>query len=283
MNHYEEKKQARIDRYREKSGEARVESEKLHGEFDKRMSAIPLGQPLLVDHYSYKSDLNYRNKAHKKLEQSWTANEKAAYYADKATAAENNTAISSDDPEAIAKLTDKLNDTKESHVYMKALNAHYRKHKTCKGYPGMEDSRAEQIDQRIEKDYSWCKAPFPGYSLALNNAEIHRLEDRIKTLEKRQDTGFVGWEFDGGEVVANTEENRLQILFDEKPSEEMRSVLKSNAFKWSPRNVAWQRQLNDNAIYAAGRVDFIKPLCGKTPRELQPKAAPKKQKDEPQR
>ena len=70
------------------------------------------------------------------------------------------------------------------------------------------------------------------------------------------------------------------FFFDEKPSEEQRSKLKSWGFRWSPSNKAWQRQLNSNAIYAAGQIEFIKPLDGRTPRELQPKP---KSKDEQER
>ena len=36
--------------------------------------------------------------------------------------------------------------------------------------------------------------------------------DRIKSLSQQKEIGFVGWEFDGGKVEANTEANRLQIL-----------------------------------------------------------------------
>lgn len=60
--------------------------------------------------------------------------------------------------------------------------------------------------------------------------------------------------FDGGKVVYNFEEDRLQILFDKIPDTDMRTTLKRNAFKWAPRNQAWQRQLTRNAEYAAGQV-----------------------------
>lgn len=60
--------------------------------------------------------------------------------------------------------------------------------------------------------------------------------------------------FEGGKVVYNYEEDRLQILFDKIPDAEMRTALKRNAFKWSPRNQAWQRQLTRNAEYAVGQV-----------------------------
>lgn len=37
-------------------------------------------------------------------------------------------------------------------------------------------------------------------------------------------------------------------------------VLKSYGFRWSPNAGAWQRQLTDNAIYAAKRIPFLWPL-----------------------
>lgn len=66
--------------------------------------------------------------------------------------------------------------------------------------------------------------------------------------------------FEGGKVVFNYSEDRLQILFDAVPSEEVRSKLKMRAFKWSPRFQAWQRQLTGNAVYAARQVLNLKEL-----------------------
>jgi len=65
--------------------------------------------------------------------------------------------------------------------------------------------------------------------------------------------------------------NRLQLFFDEKPNDQQRSQLKANGFKWAPSQDAWQRQLNDNAIYAAGQLDFIRPTDGRSVRDHQPK------------
>ncbi|EGT4873313.1 YodL domain-containing protein, partial [Clostridioides difficile] len=78
-----------------------------------------------------------------------------------------------------------------------------------------------------------------------------------------------GWEFDGGKVEANTEANRLQIFFEDKPDEATREALKSNGFRWSPKAGAWQRQLTSNAYYAADYVKAIAPLTGEKPTELQ--------------
>ena len=77
--------------------------------------------------------------------------------------------------------------------------------------------------------------------------------------------------FDGGEIVRNTEADRLQIIFDEKPDEQQRDALKQNGFRWSPRYGAWQRQLSSNAIYAARHIAAIRPIDGSDPIKIQPK------------
>lgn len=62
----------------------------------------------------------------------------------------------------------------------------------------------------------------------------------------------------GGCVVQNWAENRLQIIFDEKPTPDVISELKRHAFKWAPSKGAWQRQNTSNAVYALQK--FILPL-----------------------
>lgn len=57
------------------------------------------------------------------------------------------------------------------------------------------------------------------------------------------------------EVVQNEEMNRLQLVFEGKPSEEERTLLKKHGFRWSPKNKVWQRQLTVNAIYATKQLN----------------------------
>ena len=279
MNSYEEKKQRRIDYYNEKAEKLEQESGRLAKESSEMVSAIPPGQPLLVDHYSYKADKNYRDRAWNKMDKSVEVGKKADYYRSKAEAAEKNTAISSDDPDAVTKLKEKLQKLQNFQSYMKKVNAYYRKNGTMKGFEGISDEKAAEIDEAVKSGYSWETAPYAAYRLSNNNAEINRLKKRIASLERREETGFVGWQFEGGEALANSEENRLQLIFDEKPTEEQRSKLKGWGFRWSPSNMAWQRQLNGNAIYAAGQIDFIRPLDGRTPHELQPKPKAKNEQE----
>jgi len=185
----------------------------------------------------------------------------------------NNNAISASDPQAVEKLTEKIKDCEELQEVMKGVNAHWRKTGTCKGAPGITEEQAKKIDNRINNARNpWERVPFTDYAIKNNYAEIKRLEKRIEVITRNQEVGFSGWEFNGGRAEVNTEMNRLQLFFDKKPDENQRAVLKSNGFKWAPSQDAWQRQLTDNAIYSAGRIDFIKPSDGRTVREHQPKA-----------
>ena len=180
--------------------------------------------------------------------------------------------ISADDPNAVSKLESKLAKLEALQETMKAVNAYYRKHKTLDGCPHLSPEQIEKMKASMSGSWRGNPKPFESYELSNNNAEIHRLKDRITALTRRKELGYVGWEFDGGRVEANTADNRLQIFFDEKPDKEIREELKGNGFRYAPSAEAWQRQLNDNAIYAADRIKCIQPLTGERPTELQKRA-----------
>ena len=164
------------------------------------------------------------------------------------------------DPHAREMLQDKLQQLQALLDRDKALNAYYRKHKTFAGFPGMDANAAERLtasfaDTRARRP--WIDKPFPDYELTSLRGKIKRVQARLADLDKLQAAAQQPdntTKFDGGEIVRNAEENRLQILFDEIPDADTRDALKSNGFHWSPRNKAWQRQLTQNAEYAARRV-----------------------------
>jgi len=249
---YEERRQARIDRYKERSENASEKSDAHHAEFEKRMSAIPMGQPILIGHHSEQRDRNYREKAGRQLEKSYEESQKADYYAEKAAAAESNTAIYSDDPEAVSKLKAKLEQLSALQDTMKEANKYYRKHKTMVGFGDLPDDEAREWDDRIRGSYSWEQRPYPAYELSNNNANIARIKSRIAQLDyiaEREPAEPIP--FSGGRIVENAEINRVQIFFDEKPDEETRSKLKQYGFRWARSEGAWQRLRTENALKAA--------------------------------
>lgn len=175
-------------------------------------------------------------------------------------------------PQSAEALSGELNQCVELQETMKAVNAYWRKAGTCVGAPGITEAQAKKLDEKIATTrYSWEKQPFSTYDLTNNNSKIKRLESKVKEAGK----GFERWEFHGGRTEANTEINRLQLFFDERTSKETHNALRHAGFVFSHTNGAYQRQLNSNAIYAAGWLDFLKPTDGRTVREHQPKVPSK--------
>lgn len=76
----------------------------------------------------------------------------------------------------------------------------------------------------------------------------------FKRENEKRGTESAEMAFDGGTLVKNFAEDRLQILFDAKPDADTIAKLTKNGFRWSPRFKAWQRQLTQNAYYACARV-----------------------------
>lgn len=82
--------------------------------------------------------------------------------------------------------------------------------------------------------------------------EIARqVADKLQKKSERESSEQIT---NGVRVVKNFQADRVQLFFDGKPSAEIINQLKRGAFKWSPSNGCWQRQLTPNAIYATERI-----------------------------
>ncbi len=156
------------------------------------------------------------------------------------------------DPHARKLLEDRLQRLQNTLDKGKTMNAHYRKHKTMKGFPGMTNETAAKMDEAISSAPAFAQSPLPDFELASLRGKIKRAQKnlaKLDSMEQHKDDAANTLEFDGGKIFLNMKANRLQILFDEIPSEEIRTALKSHSFKWSRQNKAWQRQLTRNAVY----------------------------------
>jgi hypothetical protein len=226
MNSYELKQAARKERYQNKAENLNQKAHVLHDAGMKALKAIPFGQPVMPDHHSYKSDISYRRRAVGKIEKSFEISNKADHYEQKAESVGTG-GVSSDDPDAISKLETKLLELQETHQKMKDLNAEARNNGTEK--------------------------PCPTWMLSNSNANIRNVQQRIEDLEAKKTMV-------AKEVVTplytmkeDLEDNRILFIFEGKPSDEIRSILKSSGFKWSPSRTAWVRQLTQNAQHSTRR------------------------------
>ncbi len=247
MTDYEDKQNRRRERFEAKAEAAHQEAGALYGQAKKKASVIPFGQPILVGHHSEGRDRRFRGSITRDFERSFEAEERAKHYADKAEGVGKG-GISSDDPDAIAKLETKIEQAEAAQEKMKAANRLIKK-QDRDGLAALGFT-PQNIENLFTPDFAG-RIGFPAYSLTNNNANIRRMKQRVAALEKQVEAETTETEFSGFRVIENTEENRLQFIFPGKPSSEIRRILKSNGFRWAPSLGAWQRQLNNSARYSA--------------------------------
>lgn len=157
--------------------------------------------------------------------------------------------------EEVERLQSKLDTLTELHEKMKAVNKIVRNGKLS------DEEQREELEAlglsassinglMAEPPYSFMKKGFQTYQLSNNLAKIKDTEQAIKRHTVMATTEDKEYKFDGGKVVICNSDERIRIYFDDIPNSETRSMLKGNAFKWSPKNKAWQRQLTPNAKFA---------------------------------
>lgn len=158
--------------------------------------------------------------------------------------------IKSGDSEAIEKLQAKLTELEALQNTMKEVNAYYKKNGTLDGCELISQKSIDAIKNNMQR-VPYINRPFESYALTNNNAKIKATKERLELLQKAKAEPIKEVEqSDICKVVENTEIMRIQLIFDGKPDEETRTILKSNGFKWAPSQGAWQRQLTDNARYS---------------------------------
>lgn len=163
--------------------------------------------------------------------------------------------IKSDDERAIEKLEEKLQDMRELQEQMKAANRALRLKDTEAGNDALREMGYSEEDIKKLREPDFCgRIGYPDYALQNNNANIHRVEGRIKDLRAVKEKGSSEQEYRTFKVVENTEAMRYQIIFDGKPEPEVRDLLKGHGFKWAPSQGAWQRQITANGRYALKEV-----------------------------
>jgi hypothetical protein len=266
MNPYEARQEARRARLERAAARATEESAAAHKRSHDMMAAIPMGQPILLNHHSEGRDRRYRDRAWNLLGKAVHASERAAEYASRA-AAVGTAGISSDDPEAVDKLREKLAGLEAEQARDKTINKLVRR-KDIPGLValGMSEATAAKL---LEPDFCG-RIGIPAYVGANRNGNMRRILQRIAHLERLAVTpaapeiaGEVAADPTRGLALTETvtgagftiedsaDENRIMIKFDAIPSKDVRTALKRSGFKWSPTRGAWVRMRGANALWAA--------------------------------
>lgn len=246
MNHYEAKQEAKRERFEELADKAREEAIARYKAVRAISDNIPLGQPILIGHHSerhHRADIKrIDNNMRKHVE----AVKKSDYYEQRA-ASVGTGGISADDPEAVQKLKGELSDLERKQARYKAINA---AHKAFQKNPASLD-KSELGDgekntiRNYKPAYSWEPHPIAPFQFTNLSSNIRRIKKRIEDLsaiaKRAEETTEPRemWSSDGWKVVEDLGDNRVLFTFNAIPSPETRTLLKRNAFKWSPTRKAW--------------------------------------------
>lgn len=162
--------------------------------------------------------------------------------------------ILSNDENAVELLRDKISKLEAEQKRMKAVNAYYRKNKTLDGCTELTLGQIKVLKGAMEDSFHYENKPFMSWQLSNNNAVIRNTKKRLEELLSVKGNGTKEQENRFFKVIENTELMRLQLIFEDKPEPEVRELLKGKGFKWSLKNVCWQRQLTENAKSAVKQI-----------------------------
>ncbi len=161
----------------------------------------------------------------------------------------------------VERLQEKIDNLTRSHEMMKSANKIVKDKKLAEiekvdelialGFP--EEAAMEILYPK----WDFQSPGFSSYTLSNNLAKIKDAEARMKrhaAMAERATGGDEVHEYSWGKVVVAFGDERYRFIFDGKPAQNIINLMKSNAFKWSPSNSAWQRQITVNSKYAVKRM-----------------------------
>lgn len=250
IREFEGRLEDRADRFESRAQRLMSEGERIAQAGRDMFSRIPYGEPIHIGHYSEQRDRNYRKRADNKIRKGIETQSKGEYYAERAKSARANRAIKTEDPAALIKLREKLEQCESMQEKMRERNKIIRK--VIKQFPDdlaaqqnfLAENHPEIKLKLLEPDFVG-RIGYPDYALSNNSAEIRRLKKRIQAMERLQEKivndEAVSDEMRGDVRIERDEEaNRIRLHFPGKPSEKIRKLLKSRGWRWSPANSAWQ-------------------------------------------
>lgn len=184
MSQYEDKRQAKADRYREWADKADARGAAAQRGAHAIADGIPLGQPILVGHHSEKRHRRDLDRIDSGYRRAGEESDKAARHEARADHIENDTAIHGADPEAVTKLREKIADLEAERDRIKAYNASARK-----GQPDgdlLDERQRAQLISAATYSYTSKGGGFPAYHLSNMGGNIRRYKQRLAQLSEKR-------------------------------------------------------------------------------------------------
>lgn len=159
--------------------------------------------------------------------------------------------IKASDDDAVEKLQAKIDALELVQSQMKAFNK-ISLSKKLSNQEKLDQVKALNITSEVLRYTE--NGGFPSYKLTNNNAKIKNAKARLESIKLNKSLDVADKIYDGFRIVHNTDIQRIQFVFDDKPNADIISLLKSKSFRWSPREKAWQRQMTANTKSAVEKI-----------------------------
>jgi hypothetical protein len=272
LNAYEIRQEARRERLERAAAKARAASEAAFQRARAAVQGIEFGQPILVGHHSegrHRAALRRQDMGMRRGVELGKLAERLATAAASVGAA----GISSDDPEAPEKLSDKVAELTARRDRMKACNAAFRvkdpaKRAAAIAQLALTPAELREIEDNARFSSGRADCPFPAYALSNLGARIRQASARAEatTVQRARVEAVasgaaaapepmqIGAGATAATITQDVEDNRVLLQFaDRLPTDAFR-VVRSAGFVWSPTRRAFVRKLSAGAVYAAERL-----------------------------
>jgi len=228
-----ERMEARLEKRREWAASRERDAARRFDTAHKIGESIPLGQPILVDHYSARRHCGDLARMDSNMSKGCESAKMAEHHAAKAGGIEAQLAesIYSDDPDAVEALEAKAAKLEAERDQRKAANAAYKRGGWDAVRPILGDERTASAMRTLAL-CPYNRVPFPPYSLQNIGATIRTARKRIEEV-KRQAAERAKTEAAGGFRIARDYRGEwCAAQFSEKPAREVIDALKAAGFRW---------------------------------------------------
>jgi hypothetical protein len=248
MNAHEQKQEARRERLERAAARAEAAASDAFKRARAAVAGIPFGQPILVDHHSaprHRAALKRQDSA---MRRGSELTKLAKQLRDAANGV-GTAGISSDDPEAVEKLTEKGSDLEQRRDDMKKANAYYKAHGTLEGCDIPASVRAS--GESVLRHQAYYGKPFPPYALQNIGARIRDAAKRAEKIERQRERTTTTEQAGAATITDDAEQGRVLLKFPARLSTEHYKLVRSRGFVWSPSRDAFVRMSSTAALYHA--------------------------------
>lgn len=248
---YAAKREARYNRLIAAAEKAEKESTAAWNQARSMAEVIPFGQPILIGHHSERRDRNYRARIESKHRRGYELHQRAEELRSRAEAAQNNNAIFTEDPEAAAKLGDKVSILIEVQERYKAINAAHKKYlKNPASLDACDLTDAEkEIIRNYVPTYSWTPHPIAPFTLTNLSAQIRTAKKRAAQVEKQQAIPDKDETIDTIRIEWRPSENRIRVIYPARVDLATFKKLRQHGYKAMKETGHFSAYYNNNAAW----------------------------------